>query len=96
MDNLTDDARQQFNIPANVHGAAVASVRPGSPADDAGLAPGDVIEEVNRKPVENAQQFADAVRATPEGKDILLLVWSRGGATYRVVHPAQNNQNNGE
>ena len=90
VDNLTDNARQQFNIPSSVHGAAVASVRPASPADDAGLAPGDVIEEVNRKPVENAQQFADDVHAVPEGKDILLLVWSHGGASYRVVHQSQN------
>ena len=93
VDNLTDDARQQFNIPSSVHGAAVDSVRPASPADDAGLAPGDVIEEVDRKPVENAQQFADDVHAAPAGKDILLLVWSHGGASYRVVHPAQSNQN---
>ena len=93
VDNLTQDARQQLNIPSSVHGAAVASVRPASPADDAGLAPGDVIEEVNRKPVENAQQFADDVHAVPEGKDILLLVWSHGGASYRVLHAAQNNQN---
>jgi serine protease Do len=93
VDDLNSDARQQFNIPANVHGAAVASVRPASPADDAGLAPGDVIEEVNRKPVANAQEFADDLHAVPAGKDILLLVWSHGGASYRVVHPAQNEQN---
>ena len=93
VDNLTDDARQQLHIPSSVHGAAVANVRPASPADDAGLAPGDVIEEVNRKPVENAQQFADNVHAVPPGKDILLLVWSHGGASYRVVHAAESNQN---
>ena len=86
--DLSDDMRQQMNIPSQVKGAAVQSVRPASPADDAGLAPGDVIQEVNRKPVENAQQFADDVRTIPAGKDVLLLVWSRGGSTYRVVHPA--------
>ncbi len=93
VNDLTQDARQQFNIPANVHGAAVASVRPASPADDAGLAPGDVIEEVDRKPVANAQEFATDVHSVPAGKDILLLVWSHGGASYRVVHPAQSEQN---
>jgi serine protease Do len=86
--DLNDDLREQMNIPTQVHGAAVQSVRPGSPADDAGLAAGDVIEEVNRKPVQSAEQFADTMRATPAGKDVLLLVWSRGGSTYRVVHPA--------
>ncbi len=93
VDDLTQDARQQLNIPSNVHGAAVASVRPASPADDAGLAPGDVIEEVDRKPVTDAQEFATDVHAVPAGKDILLLVWSHGGASYRVVHPAQSEQN---
>ena len=86
--DLNDDLREQMNIPSQVHGAAVQSVRPASPADDAGLAPGDVIEEVNRKPVQSAEQFADSVRAIPAGKDVLMLVWSRGGSTYRVIHPA--------
>jgi serine protease Do len=85
--------REQLNLPSQVKGAAVESVRPESPAEDAGLAPGDVIQEVNRKPVDNAQQFADVVHAAPADKDVLLLVWSHGGASYRVVHPAQNNQN---
>ena len=57
--DLTPDMRQQLNIPSQVKGAAVQSVRPASPADDAGLAPGDVIQEVNRKPVQNAQEFAE-------------------------------------
>jgi serine protease Do len=52
-----------------------------------------VIQEVNRKPVQNAQEFADDLHASPAGKDILLLVWSHGGASYRVVHPAQSVQN---
>jgi len=93
VDDLNSDARQQLNLPSGVHGAAVASVRPGSPADDAGLQPGDVIQEVNRKPIQNAQEFANDVRSAPAGKDILLLVYSHGGASYRVVHPSQNNQN---
>jgi serine protease Do len=88
--DLTQDVREQLNLPTQVKGAAVQSVRPESPAEDAGLAPGDVIQEVNRKPVENAQQFADVVHAAPADKDVLLLVWSHGGASYRVVHPAQN------
>ncbi|HMG87998.1 MAG TPA: trypsin-like peptidase domain-containing protein [Terracidiphilus sp.] len=91
--DLTPDMRQQLNIPSQVKGAAIESVRPASPAEDAGLQPGDVIQEVNRKPVQNSQEFADDVHAVPAGKDILLLVWSHGGASYRVVHAAQGEQN---
>lgn len=90
--DLTADARQQYNIPDQVHGAAIESVRPGSPAEDAGLEPGDVIMEVDRKPVQGADSCVNAIHAAPNGKDILLLVWANGGTTYRVVHPASANQ----
>jgi serine protease Do len=90
---LTPDVRQQLHIPSQVHGGvAVQSVRPASPAEDAGLAPGDVIMEVDRKPVTSPQQFVDEAHAIPAGKDLLLLVWSQGGASYRVVHPDSGNQ----
>jgi len=92
VDDLNQDARQQLQMPEEVKGAAIANVRPGSPADDDGLQPGDVVLEVNRKPVTSAEQFSNAVHATPAGKDILLLVWSKGNNSYRVVHPGSGNQ----
>src|SRR5271156_2353235 len=96
VDDLTQDARQQLNVPSQVNGAVVANVRPGSPADDAGLAPGDVIVEVDRHPVASAEQFVGDVHANPSGKDLLLLVWSHGNATYRVLHTDEgNNSQNG-
>jgi serine protease Do len=90
---LSQEMRQQLNIPEHVKGAAIQSVRPGSPADDAGLAPGDVILEVDRHPVEDPDSFVKQIHSVPDGKDILLLVWARGGQSYLVVHPAQNSEN---
>jgi serine protease Do len=92
VDDLNQDARQQLQLPAELKGAAIANVRPGSPADDAGLQPGDVVLEVNRKPVTSAEQFSNEVHANPAGKDLLLLVWSKGNNSYRVVHPTDGNQ----
>jgi serine protease Do len=89
---LTPDVRQQLHIPQQVNGVAVQNVRPASPAEDAGLAPGDVILEVNRKPVTSAEQFVNEAHANPAGKDLLLLVWSQGNASYRVVHTDGGNQ----
>jgi serine protease Do len=88
--NLDDDTRQQLNIPEQVKGVVVQDVKPGSPAEDAGLQPGDVIQEVNRKPATSPSQFASDVHATAADKDILLLVWSHGNASYRTVHPDQS------
>jgi len=88
---LTEDARQQIHAPEQVHGVLVQRVRPDSPAEDAGLQPGDVILEVNRKPASSASAFVDAVHNTPAGKDVLLLVWSKGNASYRTVHPDGSN-----
>jgi serine protease Do len=93
VDDLNSDARQQLHVPSDVKGAAVADVRPGSPADDAGLAAGDVVLEVNRHEVGSAEQFVNAVHANPAGKDLLLLVWSKGNASYRVLHSAGGSQN---
>ena len=85
--DLTDDVRQQLHVPETVKGVAVESVRPSSPAEEAGLAPGDVILELNRQPIQSADNFVSSVKANAAGKDMLLLVWSRGNATYRVVKP---------
>ena len=92
---LTDDVREQMRIPANVKGVAIDGVRPASPADEAGLAPGDAILEVNRHAVESPEAFGKQVRESPAGKGILLLVWSHGGASYRVVHPEAKGREEG-
>ncbi len=88
--DLTADARQELQVPANVRGAVVQQVRPASPAEDAGLQPGDVILEVNRKLTESANGFVSQVHGSPQG-DLLLLVWSRGNASYRTVRPEGQN-----
>jgi serine protease Do len=90
VSNLTADARQQINAPEQLHGVLVENVRPASPADEAGIQPGDVILEVNRKPAESPSQFSSEVHNNQDGKAILLLVWSKGNASYRTIHPDQD------
>ncbi|MGA9504624.1 MAG: Do family serine endopeptidase [Terriglobales bacterium] len=73
----------------SVHGAVVEDVQPGSPADNAGLQRGDVIMEVNRRPVKSASDVAQALSSVPSGQDALVLVFSNGGSTFRVLHSSQ-------
>lgn len=89
MSDLTPEVRQQMNIPDSVKGAAIAQVRLGSPAEDAGLQPGDVILEVNRKSTTSASDVVSSIKGVPSGKQVLLLVWSNGSASYRVVSPSE-------
>jgi serine protease Do len=96
ISDLTPDVRQQLQLGSDVQGVAVAQVQPGSPAEDAGLSSGDVILEVDRKPVTSAEQFRNELKDLPAGKDMLLRVWANGGTTFRVVHPDSASGSNGE
>jgi serine protease Do len=87
---LTPDVRNELQGQASLRGAVVEDVQPGSPADNAGLQRGDVIMEVNRHAVKSASEVAQALSGVPNGQDALVLVWSQGGSTFRVLHPAQN------
>ncbi len=82
--DIDANARRQLNIPSHLQGALVTDVDENSVAREAGLKPGDVILEINRQPVKNAE---DAVRLTsnPKDKTTLLHVWSNGSRRYLVV-----------
>ncbi len=85
LSDLDGNTRGQIDLPSDVHGAIIDQVKPGSSADDAGLRRGDVIEQVNRKDVQNAADVREALGNIPKGQDALLLVWSNGGSTFRVL-----------
>jgi S1-C subfamily serine protease len=65
-------------------GALVASVTPGSPAQFAGLRPGDIITQVEGRPVGAAVNVTEAVGALRPG-DQLALEIHRGSSTYSMA-----------
>jgi len=89
LDDLSPNVREQTQIPSTVHGAVIEDVQPGSPADNAGLQRGDVIVEVDRHSERSAADVAKALSNVPKGQDALVLVWSNGGNSFRVLHPTQ-------
>ncbi len=86
LTDVTPEMRDQLQLSSDVHGAVIEQVQPGSPADNAGLQRGDVIVEVDRKPVQNSDDVRKALASVPKGQDALILVWSSGGTTFRVMH----------
>ena len=85
-DNLTPDIAQQLRLPAGTQGVVITNVAGGSAAAEAGLQRGDVIQEVNRRPVRNLNEFNDAVRQSA-GKPVLLVVNRGGSSSYVVIQP---------
>ncbi|HVP76532.1 MAG TPA: DegQ family serine endoprotease [Thermodesulfobacteriota bacterium] len=55
-------------------GVVVTGVEPGSPAADAGIRSGDVIREVNRKPVKDVQDFIQKVEKAKDQDNVLLFL----------------------
>jgi len=90
LSDLTPEIRDQIQAPHDLHGAVIERVQPGSSADNAGLQQGDVILEVNRHKVTNAAEVQQALSSVPKGQDALLLVWSNGGNTFRVLHSTES------
>jgi serine protease Do len=82
--NLDAQARRQFGIPEKLTGAIVSEVQPDSAAAEAGLRPGDVIVEINRKAVKSADD-AVAMTEKADNKRTLLRVWREGGSRFVIV-----------
>jgi serine protease Do len=95
LQNLTPEMREELQAPSDVHGAVVTNVEPGSPADNAGLSRGFVIEEVNRHPVQSVADVQRELRSVPKGQDVMVLVWNNGGSTFAVLHAPEASSENG-
>ena len=68
VENLTPETAQQLKLPATTKGVVVDQVNPASRAADAGLQPGDVIQQVNHQSVSNVKDYTQAVSALQEGR----------------------------
>lgn len=81
LTELTEELASRIGA-GNTEGVVVLNVLPGSPASAAGVQPGDLILEVNRKAVETVSDVSDELQRAVG--DALLLVW-RGGRTLFLV-----------
>ena len=77
---LTPQLATQLGL-KDVKGVVVGTVKPGSPAADAGLSEGMVIETVNKKPVTSPEQFKEALQHTSLKNGLIFQVRTSRGTT---------------
>jgi serine protease Do len=89
VSDIDQQVKRQLQLPLTVKGAVVTDVDQDSVAYESGLRPGDVVEEINHKPVSSAD---DAVKFTENVKDkvLLLKIWSKGSNHFMVVDESKS------
>jgi len=81
---LTPDLASRIGAPKAAHGLVVEEVNPDGRAADAGLQAGDLIEQVNRQPVQTVDELKAAVRRSAD-KPVLLLISRQGTEIFVTV-----------
>jgi serine protease Do len=84
VEAITAEVARELELPRNRGGAVVVSVERNSPAFNAGVAPGDVILEVNKQAVNSVSQVTKALQSAAPGTPVFLIVW-RGGQEQFII-----------
>ena len=85
LERLEDSGRKRFGIDDSIKGVLVVAVKPNSPASRAGITPGSVIQEVNRKLVQTPTDVESLVEETRAKDRRSALVLLHDGVTPRYV-----------
>lgn len=67
-----------------VHGALIVNVEPYSPADNAGLRRGDIIEEIDGNKIESPSQISSYIRKKKMVNDRVTVIINRYGRVYEI------------
>jgi serine protease Do len=82
LDPITPDVARRLDLPPNQGAAIVSDVDRDSAAGNAGIAPGDVILEVNRQKVSTVSQVTRELQKVPAGTPAFVLVWRDGQQVF--------------
>lgn len=78
LQTLDAELAQALGVDPETRGAVVAQVQPGSPAERAGLAEGDIIVQVDGSAVKSAEEAASLLKESPGKPHLLRIVGPRG------------------
>lgn len=76
--DLTPELQQAFNLPNGVAGAVITKVTPESAADKAGLKSGDIVVDVNGRPVRDASDLRNFIGVLRVGEKVKLTIMRDG------------------
>jgi serine protease Do len=82
---LNTDMARRLRVPTDTEGVLVTDVESGSSAQRAGMVRGDVILQVNRRPVTTPQEASRALEQVPSGGTAFLLVLRNGQQNFVTV-----------
>jgi serine protease Do len=81
---ITPELAEQFNLSEKA-GVIILEVESGSPAEEAGLQPGDIIVEVDKEKIAGLNQFNKKIRTYKTGDTILFLVKREGSTIFLTL-----------
>jgi serine protease Do len=87
--DLEDATRQEFKVPQGVRGALVTAIDPDSVAAAAGIRPGDVIQEIKRRPISSADEAVKMSEELKKEKQVLLRIFTRGSSRLVMLEAKQ-------
>lgn len=79
VQEFSRELQQQLGLPAGLSGVVATQVNPNSPAYEKGLRPGDLITEINRKPVRSVQEFNTLYTGLKSGDAVLMSLQRANG-----------------
>ena len=85
VQSLSRENRQRFGLADDVIGAVIIDVARDSTAFEAGIRPGDVVSEIDQKPVGSAKAAVDALKAAKKSGRSSVLAFIRSGETVRFI-----------
>jgi serine protease Do len=89
LSELTPDLAKAFGLPEGSKGALVQQVLPKTPAEKAGLEPGDVITSLDGKAIESSAALTRGVALVPPGQSLKLGLTRKGSQKSFTVTVAQ-------
>ena len=86
VQNLTQKLRLEANVPATVTGVIVTGVDPSSPVAQQ-IRPGDVIEQINRRPVPDVNEFESVVSQLDQDRPVMVGIARNRQRSFIVIQP---------